>query len=109
MARSLLWGLAAVPSLMACTHVSFGTRLAAAEQRIEALEQRVERLENRNCSIVPLPHRAKDQLEAHLHALQIQRRNRLINVTEQHPDIVELDNQIRILQQQIKIVAACKP
>ena len=72
------------------------------EQRVAALEVRLEALELRHPSEVPIPYRSKEELQARIQQLREEREELLIKYNEGHPDIVDIDLWIVILEEQIR-------
>lgn len=72
------------------------------EQRLFDLEHRVERLEAR--SLGEPPYRNKAEIQAHIQALEEERRKLLISYTVQHPAIKDIDRKLMILDSQLKML-----
>lgn len=67
------------------------------EQRVSDLERRLERLEAR--PEVQAPYRSKAELEATIQSLQNERIRLLSRYTAQHPEIRDVDRQMKMLAQ----------
>lgn len=78
------------------------TEAPSLEQRLSDLEGRVGKLETR--SEVEPPYRSKAEIQAHIKALEEERGKLLSRYTIQHPAIRDIDRQLAILGNQLKML-----
>ena len=90
-------------------------RMTRVEQRLDAIEQRLDTVEASSAKLsddvsklkslygtdLPLPHRSKAELHAHILRLEQQKIVLLDNFKPQHPKILDINRQIRILKLQL--------
>jgi septal ring factor EnvC (AmiA/AmiB activator) len=74
----------------------------AVDQRLSDLERRVEKLETRPAVEPPL--RSKAEIEAHIKSLETERSTLLVRYSALHPEIRNIDRQLSILNQQLKML-----
>ena len=103
-ALTVLAGCATSPSVTPRKDVE--NRMGESEARVQALpmEQskiQVQSLDAQTPLVIPRPYQSKAELRAHIDALLNERAEFLRAYTPQHPDIRDIDRQIRILEQQI--------
>jgi septal ring factor EnvC (AmiA/AmiB activator) len=72
------------------------------EQRLTDLEQRVDKLEAR--TPIPPPYRSKAEIQAQISELETERSKLLIHYTAQHPAIRDIDRELAILNDQLKML-----
>jgi len=72
------------------------------EQRLFDLERRTERLEARPA--VQPPHRSREEIQAHIKALEAERSKLLIDYLPQHPAIKDIDRRLEILNVQLRML-----
>lgn len=76
----------------------------ALEQRLSALEGRVERLERYATSVPAPPLRSRDEIVRHIEALEARRAELLQRYTAAHPDVREVDLQLRLRRLQLEVL-----
>ena len=72
------------------------------EQRLFDLERRMERLEARPA--VQSPYRTKEEIQAHIKALEEERATLLADYLPQHPAIKDIDRRLEILNVQLRMM-----
>jgi len=72
------------------------------EQRLFDLERRMERLEARPA--VQPPYRNKEEIQAHIKALEAERTKLLTDYHAQHPAIKDIDRRLEILNVQLRML-----
>jgi len=72
------------------------------EQRLFDLERRMERLEARPA--VQPPYRNKEEIQAHIKALEEERTQLLADYRAQHPAIKDIDRRLEILNVQLRML-----
>ena len=72
------------------------------EQRLFDLERRMERLEARPA--VQPPYRNKEEIQAHIKALEGERTQLLTDYHAQHPAIKDIDRRLEILNVQLRML-----
>lgn len=75
---------------------------ASVEQRLMDLERRLNRLESR--PPVQPPYQGKAEIQAQMRELEGERAGLLGKYTEQHPAVRDIDRQLLILQQRLKML-----
>jgi hypothetical protein len=75
---------------------------AATEQRLTDLERRLQRLESR--PPVAAPYGNREEIQAHIGQLEAERGQLLLKFTEQHPAIRDIDRQLLILREQLRML-----
>ena len=74
----------------------------SAEQRLFDLERRMERLEARPA--VQPPHQTREEIQAHIKALENERSRLLVDYHAQHPAIKDIDRRLEILNVQLRML-----
>lgn len=74
-------------------------RELATQQRLDELERRVQRLEGR--PPVQEPYRNREEVLAHIKALETERTRLLVKYTDQHPAVRDIDRRLLILNEQL--------
>jgi len=99
--------------LAGCVTDDVNLRLENLEKQIIGIEDRIEDLEalqkaenKARDKSLPVPCVKRETLQSRISNLLKRRSALLINYTEKHPDIVELDRQIRLAQDQMRRCAA---
>jgi uncharacterized protein involved in exopolysaccharide biosynthesis len=101
------WVIIAAASLAGCTEQALVKRLEAMELRVARLEAQVAELTavhrpgTSEMTDVPSPYRSREEILGQIERLQTQRARLLTKYTPQHPNVVDLDRQIRLLQRQL--------
>jgi hypothetical protein len=72
------------------------------QQRLLDLERRTERLEARPA--VQLPYRNKEEIQAHINALEDERAKLLTGYLAQHPAIKDIDRRLEVLYIQLRML-----
>ena len=72
------------------------------EQRLFDLERRMERLEAR--PVVQPAYRTREEIQAHIKALQDERSRLLVDYHAQHPAIKDIDRRLEILNVQLRMM-----
>ena len=90
-------------ALAACgTQAPPKTDTPSVEQRLFDLERRMERLEARPA--VQPPYRNKEEIQAHIKALEDERATLLADYLPQHPAIKDIDRRLEILNVQLRML-----
>lgn len=104
------WVIIAAASLAGCTEQALVKRLEAMELRVARLEAQVAELTEAHrpgtsdMTDVPSPYRSREEILAQIERLQTQRARLLTKYTPQHPNVVDLDRQIRLLERQLAVM-----
>lgn len=69
-------------------------------QRLDDLERRVQRLEGR--PPVQEPYRGREEIQAHIKALEAERAKLLLKYTDQYPAVRDIDRKLLILNEQLR-------
>ena len=97
--------LALAFALTACGSLAPPKRDAPSlEQRVLELEHRMEILEARP-AVAP-PYRSREEIQAHIKALEQERAALLTHYFDQHPAIKDIDRRLGILNTQLKLLDA---
>lgn len=74
----------------------------ATEQRLADLERRVQRLESR--PPVQAPYGNREDIQTHIDQLETERGKLLLKYTEQYPAVRDIDRQLLILREQLRML-----
>ncbi len=83
---------------------SLGKQVTELENKVEDIEAAQKAEKKARTQTIPAPCPTREALRGRIKTLLNERSNLLIRYTEKHPDIVELDRQIRLAQEQISMV-----
>jgi uncharacterized protein involved in exopolysaccharide biosynthesis len=104
-----------VAVLAGCVTDDINLRIESLEKQVTELENTVEDIEaaqkaekKARTQTIPAPCLTREALRGRIKTLLNERSNLLIRYTEKHPDIVELDRQIRLAQDQIRMLDAAE-
>ena len=107
--RLLASALLSALLLGGCADQTLVKRLDALEQRVHALELKLADLAQerrpppRELTDVPAPHRSAAEIRAHIRQLEAEKAKLSTKYTPEHPTIVDLERQIRMLQRQLEL------
>lgn len=91
--------------LTACAvPTSPSAEVVALEQRLRLLEGRVELLERYVTAVPAPPLRSRDEIEQHIRLLEARRVTLLQRYTPAHPEVREVDLQLRLLRLQLAVL-----
>jgi hypothetical protein len=76
----------------------------ALERRLSALEARIERLERYATAVPAPPLRSRDEIVRHIETLEARRAELLQRYTPAHPDVREIDLQLRLRRLQLEVL-----
>lgn len=104
--RPILWSCLSVAlafALAACgTQAPPKADTPSVEQRLFDLERRMERLEARPA--VQPAYRTREEIQAHIKALQDERSRLRVDYNAQHPAIKDIDRRLEILNVQLRMM-----
>lgn len=78
--------------------------VVALEQRLSQLEGRVELLERYVTAVPAPPLRSRDEIEQHIRSLEARRATLLQRYTPAHPEVRDVDLQLRLLRLQLAVL-----
>lgn len=91
--------------LAACaTPPSPSPEVVALEQRLSQLEGRIELLERYVTAVPAPPLRSRDEIEQHIRTLESRRATLLQRYTPAHPEVRDVDLQLRLLRLQLAVL-----
>ena len=91
--------------LAACaTPPSPSPEVVALEQRLSQLEGRIELLERYVTAVPAPPLRSRDDIEQHIRSLEAKRAALLQRYTPAHPEVRDVDLQLRLLRLQLAVL-----
>lgn len=97
--------VASALGLAACAAPSAPSpEVVALEQRLSQLEGRIELLERYVTAVPAPPLRSRDEIEQHIRALESRRATLLQRYTPAHPEVRDVDLQLRLLRLQLAVL-----
>lgn len=91
-------------AVLAATPPSPSPEVVALEQRLSQLEGRIELLERYVTAVPAPPLRSRDEIEQHIRTLESRRATLLQRYTPAHPEVRDVDLQLRLLRLQLAVL-----